>query len=114
MRSTKDQLVKKDVLMPVKHNVFLASGKHYGENGIPTFDFVHILMLTPDLLLEFLREPDLVKTILMCGKCSNVMKLRPKTSMDRYVWTCRSSIDKKECGSQRSIRYGSLGFRQAN
>ncbi|GFU04241.1 hypothetical protein TNCV_863621 [Trichonephila clavipes] len=23
MRSTKDQLVKKDVLMPVKHNVFL-------------------------------------------------------------------------------------------
>ncbi|GFT42876.1 hypothetical protein TNCV_3751661 [Trichonephila clavipes] len=63
-------------------------------------------MLTPDLLLEFLREPDLVKTILTCGKCSNVMKLRPKTSTDRYVWTCRSRIDKKE-GSQRSIRYGS-------
>ncbi|GFW02083.1 hypothetical protein TNCV_4854231 [Trichonephila clavipes] len=26
MRSTKDQLVKKDVLMPVKHNVFLNLG----------------------------------------------------------------------------------------
>ncbi|GFW56868.1 hypothetical protein TNCV_160981 [Trichonephila clavipes] len=40
MRSTKDQLVKKDVLMPVKHNVFLWNlpdveevPSHDGENG---------------------------------------------------------------------------------
>ncbi|GFX88547.1 phosphatase and actin regulator 2 [Trichonephila clavipes] len=36
MRSTKDQLVKKDVLMPVKHNVFLLNFPYVEE--MPSHD----------------------------------------------------------------------------
>ncbi|GFU09150.1 hypothetical protein TNCV_1319851 [Trichonephila clavipes] len=41
MRSTKDQLVKKDVLMPVKHNVFLWNLPDVEESlSVPSFLYV--------------------------------------------------------------------------
>ncbi|GFU87778.1 hypothetical protein TNCV_4451241 [Trichonephila clavipes] len=41
MRSTKDQLVKKDVLMPVKHNVFLWNVPDVEESlSVPSFLYV--------------------------------------------------------------------------
>ncbi|GFS76727.1 hypothetical protein NPIL_654821 [Nephila pilipes] len=35
------------------------------------------------------------------------MKLRSKDIHDGAVWTCRNRIDKKQCGSQKSIRFES-------
>ncbi|GFW81586.1 phosphatase and actin regulator 2 [Trichonephila clavipes] len=41
MRSTKDQLIKKDVLMPVKHNVFLLNLPVVEESlSVPSFLYV--------------------------------------------------------------------------
>ncbi|GFX58289.1 phosphatase and actin regulator 2 [Trichonephila clavipes] len=45
MRSTKDQLVKKDVLMPVKHNVFLWNLPDVEE--VPSHDGETILLWSP-------------------------------------------------------------------
>ncbi|GFX90238.1 hypothetical protein TNCV_3848131 [Trichonephila clavipes] len=45
MRSTKDQLVKKDVLMPVKHNVFLWNLPDVEE--MPSHDGETILLWSP-------------------------------------------------------------------
>ncbi|GFU94055.1 hypothetical protein TNCV_4823461 [Trichonephila clavipes] len=45
MRSTKDQLVKKDVLMPVKHNVFLWNLPDVEE--MPSHDGETILLWYP-------------------------------------------------------------------
>ncbi|GFS84891.1 hypothetical protein NPIL_409361 [Nephila pilipes] len=35
------------------------------------------------------------------------MKLRSKDINDSAVWTCRNRISKKECGLQKSVRFGS-------
>ncbi|GFW86484.1 hypothetical protein TNCV_4332681 [Trichonephila clavipes] len=45
MRSTKDQLVEKDVLMPVKHNVFLWNLPDVEE--VPSHDGETILLWSP-------------------------------------------------------------------
>ncbi|GFU86248.1 hypothetical protein TNCV_369041 [Trichonephila clavipes] len=45
MHSTKDQLVKKDVLMPVKHNVFLWNLPDVEE--VPSHDGETILLWSP-------------------------------------------------------------------
>ncbi|GFS82474.1 hypothetical protein TNCV_4777811 [Trichonephila clavipes] len=45
MRSTKDQLVEKDVLMPVKHNVFLWNLPDVEE--MPSHDGETILLWSP-------------------------------------------------------------------
>ncbi|GFU50389.1 DDE_Tnp_IS1595 domain-containing protein [Nephila pilipes] len=82
-------------------------GSLMGEPGVAKIDFVYELCKIPDLLQEFLRKAGLIKNDLTCAKCFSPMKLRSKDINDGAVWTCRNRINKKGCGLQKSIRFGS-------
>ncbi|GFT75537.1 breast cancer anti-estrogen resistance protein 3 homolog [Nephila pilipes] len=101
------QNVWQKVSVPRAFSSCRKDGALMGEPGVAKVIFVYELCKTPDLLHEFLRKAGLLKKDLTCAKCNSPMKLRSKDINDGAVWTCRNRIDKKECGLQKSVRFGS-------
>ncbi|GFU27127.1 DDE_Tnp_IS1595 domain-containing protein [Nephila pilipes] len=101
------QNVWQKVSVPRAFSSCRKDGALMGEPGVAKVIFVYELCKTPDLLHEFLRKAGLLKKDLTCAKCNSPMKLRSKDINDGAVWTCRNRINKKECGLQKSVRFGS-------
>ncbi|GFU20937.1 DDE_Tnp_IS1595 domain-containing protein [Nephila pilipes] len=100
------QNVWQKVSVPRAFSSCRKDGALMGEPGVAKVIFVYELCKTPDLWHEFLRKAGLLKKDLTCAKCNSPMKLRSKDINDGAVWTCRNRIN-KECGLQKSVRFGS-------
>ncbi|GFW77395.1 phosphatase and actin regulator 2 [Trichonephila clavipes] len=78
MRSTKDQLVKKDVLMPVKHNVFLWILPDVEESlSVPSFLYVSDSPLVS--MEKEKREVPLRTAYSQAGRCGMQPKAKPSS-----------------------------------
>ncbi|GFW25629.1 phosphatase and actin regulator 2 [Trichonephila clavipes] len=75
MRSTKDQLVKKDVLMPVKHNVFLWNLPD--SLSVPSFLYVSDSPLVS--MEKEKREVPLRTAYSQAGRCGMQPKAKPNS-----------------------------------
>ncbi|GFV56189.1 phosphatase and actin regulator 2 [Trichonephila clavipes] len=82
MRSTKDQLVKKDVLMPVKHNVFLLNLPDVEE--MPSHDGETILLWS----LWTYRCGQRTVRLADCGSQSQAVFARRRSELKLELLTC--------------------------
>ncbi|GFW36470.1 phosphatase and actin regulator 2 [Trichonephila clavipes] len=90
MRSTKDQLVKKDVLMPVKHNVFLWNLPDVEE--VPSHDGETILLWSPWKYRCGQRTVRLAD----CGSQSQAVFARRRSKSKLKLLDIRAELEKKE------------------
>ncbi|GFU67929.1 histone-lysine N-methyltransferase SETMAR [Trichonephila clavipes] len=90
MRSTKDQLVKKDVLMPVKHNVFLWNLPDVEE--VPSHDGETILLWSPWKY----RCGQRTVRLAVCGSQSQAVFARRRSKSKLKLWDIRAELERRE------------------
>ncbi|GFX04901.1 phosphatase and actin regulator 2 [Trichonephila clavipes] len=98
MRSTKDQLVKKDVLMPVKHNVFLWNLPDVEE--MPSHDGETILLWS----LWTYRCGQRTVRLADCGSESQAVFARRRSKSKLKLLDIRAELERRE--NARGARAG--------
>ncbi|GFV77334.1 hypothetical protein TNCV_2406531 [Trichonephila clavipes] len=102
MRSTKDQLVEKDVLMPVKHNVFLWNLPDVEE--VPSHDGETILLWSPWKYRCGQRTVRMA--VVACSQKQNTVfaRRRSKSKPEQKLLDIRAELERKE--NARGARAG--------
>ncbi|KFM67316.1 hypothetical protein X975_04923, partial [Stegodyphus mimosarum] len=86
-----------------------AIGNCLGKNGIPTRLFFVFLCTKQEILVEFLKEAELIQSSMLCPKCNCSMVLKNDRKLsDGITWYCgKKTNNSSVCYASKTIRVSS-------